>query len=376
MEVKIDQSLDHKGRISKPLKIMAWLLIRLKLRRASLEGFRWSVEATKSSIEVLYEGGNLGKVLNQIYLQLKIHIKVVSEQPPIEAWKQNVESLFYSYGVREEEKPQLVLNSLSYEVNYWWDSKCEKRRIGVRPIKTWSLIKQTLWDIFGVGNHEEQRQGQEQEKIMESSTGEKSTKANKLSQAQDVLYRKVIHHEKKNTCTFVRKEKSREEEIKSVVSTKESERKRKESECLIENHESLKEEQVNEKKNEMEKSERTKEKGDKGEEMKDSRCDVSSSLNSLSTEEVNLFTNSNNHFLACFPQTVQKFEAQNMENTEILGYKLYKTISFLPSTSFLSFDFIINKSNSCFFLSFVNSISIFELLTYNLWNKDKSWNES
>ncbi|KAI5663029.1 hypothetical protein M9H77_22352 [Catharanthus roseus] len=37
--------------------------------------FHWSVEATKSSIEVLYEGGDLGKVLNQIYMQLKIHIK-------------------------------------------------------------------------------------------------------------------------------------------------------------------------------------------------------------------------------------------------------------------------------------------------------------
>ncbi|KAI5668647.1 hypothetical protein M9H77_18500 [Catharanthus roseus] len=35
-----------------------------------------SVSATKSSIEVLYEGGDLGKVLNQIHRQLKIQIKV------------------------------------------------------------------------------------------------------------------------------------------------------------------------------------------------------------------------------------------------------------------------------------------------------------
>ncbi|KAI5675610.1 hypothetical protein M9H77_06560 [Catharanthus roseus] len=50
---------------------------------------------------------------------------------------------------------------------------------------------------------------------MESSMGEKSTKVNELSQAQDVVDRKVIHHEKKNTCTFVKEEKSREEKVKS-----------------------------------------------------------------------------------------------------------------------------------------------------------------
>ncbi|KAI5676524.1 hypothetical protein M9H77_07474 [Catharanthus roseus] len=69
--------------------------------------------------------------------------------------------------------------------------------------------------------------------------------------------------------------------------------------------------------------------------MKLSCCDISSSLNSLSSKEGNLFTNSNNHFLAFFSQSVQKFEAQKKENEGILGYKLYKTISFLPSTSFL-----------------------------------------
>ncbi|KAI5676637.1 hypothetical protein M9H77_07587 [Catharanthus roseus] len=142
---------------------------------------------------------------------------------------------------------------------------------GAQQIKTWSLIKKILRDRFGVENHERQRQGQAKEKFMKSSTGEKSTKKNKLSQAKDVIDRKVIHHEKKNTCTFVKEEKSREEKVKSVVSTKESEGKRKESECLIENHESLKEKQ-----------------GDKREEMRQSCCDISSSLNSLSTEEMNL----------------------------------------------------------------------------------------
>ncbi|KAI5676041.1 hypothetical protein M9H77_06991 [Catharanthus roseus] len=94
---------------------------------------------------------------------------------------------------------------------------------------------------------------------MESSMGEKSKKVDKLSQAQDVVDKGVIHHEKKKICTFIKEEKSREEKVKSVVSTKESERKRKESECLIENHESLKEEQLEEKEDEIVKSEETKE---------------------------------------------------------------------------------------------------------------------
>ncbi|KAI5668880.1 hypothetical protein M9H77_18733 [Catharanthus roseus] len=99
---------------------------------------------------------------------------------------------------------------------------------------------------------------------------------------------------------------------------------------------------MEEKKDEIEKTEETKEemssilfKGDEREEMIESSSDISSPLNSLSNEEVKLFTNSNNHFLACFSPSVQKFEAQNMENEGSLGYKLYKTISFLPSTYFL-----------------------------------------
>ncbi|KAI5663389.1 hypothetical protein M9H77_22712 [Catharanthus roseus] len=55
--------------------------------------------------------------------------------------------------------------------------------------------------------------------------------------------------------------------------------------------------------------------GDKREEIRESCCDISSQLNSLSSEE--------------------KFEAGNMENEGILGCMLYKTISFLHSTSLL-----------------------------------------
>ncbi|KAI5664547.1 hypothetical protein M9H77_23870 [Catharanthus roseus] len=130
---------------------------------------------------------------------------------------------------------------------------------GAQPIKTWSLMKQSLRNKFGVENHERQRQCQVKGKIIESSMGEKSTNSFKLSQAQDVVDRKVIHHEKKNTCAFVEEEKSRAEKVKSVLSTKESEGKRKESECLIENYESLKEEEEKEKQDKSEKSEETKE---------------------------------------------------------------------------------------------------------------------
>ncbi|KAI5681950.1 hypothetical protein M9H77_03178 [Catharanthus roseus] len=142
---------------------------------------------------------------------------------------------------------------------------------------------------------------------------------------------------------------------KSVVSTK-----------------SLKEEEKEEKQDETEKIEETKEEmssilfeGDKREEMKESCCNISSPLNSLSSEEVNLFTNSNNHFLACFSPGLKKFEAQNMENEGNLCYKLYETISFIPSTSFLFFDFIINESNSCSFSIFCDRIQsqFFNFLT-------------
>ncbi|KAI5649866.1 hypothetical protein M9H77_35871 [Catharanthus roseus] len=124
------------------------------------------------------------------------------------AWEQKLESLFCSYGVREEKKFQLMLKSLSYEVNVWWDCKYEnKKRMEVQPIKTWSLMKQALRMKFGVENHGGQRQGQAKEKFMESLIGEKSTKANELSQAYHILDRKVIHNVKKNNCTFVKEEK-------------------------------------------------------------------------------------------------------------------------------------------------------------------------
>ncbi|KAI5677765.1 hypothetical protein M9H77_08715 [Catharanthus roseus] len=111
------------------------------------------------------------------------------------AWEQEVESLFYSYGVREEEKFQLVLKSLFYGVNILWDCKCEnRRRMGFQQIKICCIMKKVLRNRFGVGNHEGQRQGQAKEKFMESSVGEKATKVDELSQVQDRI---TTHNEKK-----------------------------------------------------------------------------------------------------------------------------------------------------------------------------------
>ncbi|KAI5667746.1 hypothetical protein M9H77_17599 [Catharanthus roseus] len=44
------------------------------------EVFYWSVETTKSSIEVLHKGGDLGKVWNPIDNQMRIHIKMRLEE--------------------------------------------------------------------------------------------------------------------------------------------------------------------------------------------------------------------------------------------------------------------------------------------------------
>ncbi|KAI5664102.1 hypothetical protein M9H77_23425 [Catharanthus roseus] len=88
------------------------------------------------------------------------------------ALEQEVESLFYSYAVREEEKLQLVLKFLSYEVNVWWDRNFENiRRIELQLIKTWSLMKQTLRIKCGVVNHERQGQGQSKVKFIEFING-------------------------------------------------------------------------------------------------------------------------------------------------------------------------------------------------------------
>ncbi|KAI5668831.1 hypothetical protein M9H77_18684 [Catharanthus roseus] len=64
-----------------------------------------------------------------------------------------------------------------------------------------------------------------------------------------------------------------------------------------------------------------------------------------------------------------------MKNEGSLGYKLYKAISFLPSTSFLSFDFIINETNSCSFSLFCDRIQpqFLNFLTTTYGTKSKHW---
>ncbi|KAI5662516.1 hypothetical protein M9H77_21839 [Catharanthus roseus] len=148
--------------------------------------------------------------------------------------------------------------------------------MGLKPIKTRSLIKQALRIRRGLENHEGKRQGQAKDKFIELSMVEKSLKTH----ATEVKIRV--------------EQGSFNKEQSSVVSTKESKGKTNENECLIENHESFIEEQVEEKKNEIEKSEETKEEmssilfeGDKREETKESCCDISLLLNSLSSEEFN-----------------------------------------------------------------------------------------
>ncbi|KAI5681258.1 hypothetical protein M9H77_02485 [Catharanthus roseus] len=99
--------------------------------------------------------------------------------------------------VREEEKFQLVLKSLSYEVNVWWDCKCENRKkVGEKPIRTWSLMKQALRIKYGVGNHEELGQCQPMVKFVESSMVEESQKVIELSQAKIKVSLKINAMEK------------------------------------------------------------------------------------------------------------------------------------------------------------------------------------
>ncbi|KAI5676926.1 hypothetical protein M9H77_07876 [Catharanthus roseus] len=46
------------------------------------EAFAGLVDSSLAYKKVLHQGGDLGKVVNQIYMQMKIHIKVVAKQPP------------------------------------------------------------------------------------------------------------------------------------------------------------------------------------------------------------------------------------------------------------------------------------------------------
>ncbi|KAI5681337.1 hypothetical protein M9H77_02564 [Catharanthus roseus] len=85
-----------------------WLTITSRLLLAPLgknDTYRACVEAKKSSIKVFHEGGDFGKVWNQNYLQLKIHIKLVQEKPPIDDLE--LEIVIMKYLVKEFQEMML-----------------------------------------------------------------------------------------------------------------------------------------------------------------------------------------------------------------------------------------------------------------------------
>ncbi|KAI5672206.1 hypothetical protein M9H77_12570 [Catharanthus roseus] len=70
-------------------------------------------------------------------------------------------------------------------LNVWWNCNCEnRRRMRAQPIKTWSLMKQSSRNKFGIVNHVRQREVQPKVKFMESLMVEESLKIKELSQAK------------------------------------------------------------------------------------------------------------------------------------------------------------------------------------------------
>ncbi|KAI5648296.1 hypothetical protein M9H77_34301 [Catharanthus roseus] len=176
------------------------------------------------------------------YINLKLPLLCGTLGPyDYEAWEQKVELLFYSYCVRKEEKFQL------------WDSKCENiKGMGAQPLKTWSLMKKSLRNRFGVGNHEGKRKGQPKVRFMESSMVKESPKVIELSQAkiEESLKIHVVEDEK----SIEIKEKERVENKERLV----------ERSCIFDSisifsKESEHVECSKEKKSELEKRERVKE---------------------------------------------------------------------------------------------------------------------
>ncbi|KAI5653125.1 hypothetical protein M9H77_30312 [Catharanthus roseus] len=137
------------------------------------------------------------------------------------AWEREMESVFYSYGVREEEKFQLMLKYFSYVLNDWWGCDCEyRRRMGIKPIKTWSLMKKALKIRYGVKNHEGQGQGQAKVKL-ESSMVEESLKTHAMEDKKRV--EQGSFDEELSITESIPTSLEEWKCKKSVVSTKESE---------------------------------------------------------------------------------------------------------------------------------------------------------
>ncbi|KAI5682070.1 hypothetical protein M9H77_03298 [Catharanthus roseus] len=139
-----------------------------------------------------------------------------------------MESLFYSYCVREEEMFQLVSNSFSY---------------------TSSLIKQALRIRYGVENHEGQGQGVAKVKFIEPSIVKQAPKVKEFLHATIEAKEVVdIHVEKKisseDSCDNMNEKSIEKEEVsKEKENALEKSERVKENECFIEKLESVKQEQ-------------------------------------------------------------------------------------------------------------------------------------
>ncbi|KAI5664138.1 hypothetical protein M9H77_23461 [Catharanthus roseus] len=244
-----------------------------------------------------------------------------------QTWEQNVESLFYSYGVKEEEKFYSVLKSFSYEVNVWWYCKGEnRRRMGAQPIKTWSLMKQSLRSRFGVGN--------QASKVKELP--------NATIEAKEVI---EIHVEKETSkeepCCIISgknieiKEKERVEEKERLV-----ERSCNFNSISIISKESEHFECSKEKESEIEKSERVKEnecfiKKQESEKKSKEKKEI---VVLEKSDEVNFYANETNSSFASECLCVHNFEDSRKNGGGKLAYKSIKTINFFPSNSYLSFE--------------------------------------
>ncbi|KAI5653443.1 hypothetical protein M9H77_30630 [Catharanthus roseus] len=123
----------------------------------------------------------------QILFKKKIKSETFETLKFMENYFYNLRTLFFERIVVLRHLNQTIEDELCHVQQAWERleqqlSCLEKKETGSQPIKTWSLIKQALRNIFGVENREGQTQGQVKEKFMESLMGEKSTKVDETSQ--------------------------------------------------------------------------------------------------------------------------------------------------------------------------------------------------
>ncbi|KAI5649471.1 hypothetical protein M9H77_35476 [Catharanthus roseus] len=132
-------------------------------------------ESFNSLIEVLQEEVILGWIWIQFNKHKRIYIKVVSEQPPNKG--QTELSYEHNFMIALRAKTlELEMVIMTHLLKEFQENNARNgrnyvsiRRMKAQPIKTWSIMKQSLRNKFGVENHERQRQGQAKEKFMESS---------------------------------------------------------------------------------------------------------------------------------------------------------------------------------------------------------------